>query len=51
MVLSIDTNGYIIATKGNLCHTLSTTIDLSQAARGIYFVRVLDEQGKVYTLF
>ena len=28
--------------------TVSTTIDLSQAARGIYFVRVLDEQGRLY---
>ena len=28
--------------------TLSTTIDFSQAAIGIYFVRVLDEQGRLY---
>ena len=26
----------------------TNTLDISQAARGIYFVRVLDEQGKVY---
>ena len=29
--------------------TSSNTLDISNAARGIYFVRVLDEQGKVYS--
>ena len=28
--------------------TSSNTLDISNAADGIYFVRVLDEQGKVY---
>ncbi len=29
--------------------TKTNTLDISQAARGIYFVRVLDEEGKVYS--
>ena len=29
--------------------TNSNTLDISQAATGIYFVRVVDEQGRVYT--
>ena len=50
---NIDMKGHIIAAKGNLWQARSAktnSLDISKAARGIYFVRVVDEQGKVYVV-